>query len=315
MSSLLSRVAEHLYWSARYLERAEDTARIVREHTNVIVDLPTSVPFSWEPLLAITGSIETFAEAHSSADEASIVSFLVSELTNSGSIHSSVIAARENLRSCREVIPAMAWVVINDLHLWVQAHHDEGVARRSRARFCDHLVSEHQRLIGVLTTTMTRDEAYTMLRLGRHIERADMATRVLDVGAGNLLVDRPGPDLYDVLLWSAMLRSVAANQMHRRVHRDGELGPSAIEFVLHEGAFPRSVRYCMASARESARRLPNHEATVAACDAVLAMLSTVRATELDANGLHRVVDELQIAIGQVHAEIANAYFSVAVGES
>ncbi len=90
MSHLLSRVAEQLYWSARYLERAEDTARIVREHTNVIVDLPTSVPFSWEPLLAITGSVEAFATEHPSNDEVSIVSFLVSELTNPGSIHSSV---------------------------------------------------------------------------------------------------------------------------------------------------------------------------------------------------------------------------------
>lgn len=315
MSHLLSRVAEHLYWSARYLERAEDTARIVREHTNVIVDLPTSVPFSWEPLLAITGSVEAFCAEHPTTDELSIVAFLVSELTNPGSVHSSVAQARENLRSCREVIPANAWVVINDLHLWVAAHHDEGVARRSRARFCDHLVSEHQRLIGMLTTTMTRDEAYTFLRLGRHLERADMSTRVLDVGAGNLLVERPGTDLYDVLLWSAMLRSVAAHQMHRRVHRDTELGTSAIEFVLHEGAFPRSVRYCMSSARESARRLPHHDATVEAIDDVLAMLDRTRAAHLDANGLHDTVDELQIAIGEVHRRISNAYFSASVGES
>ena len=111
---LLSRVAESLYWAARYLERAEDTARIVRSYSEAMVDLPVSVSTSWEPLLAITGSREAFDALHDQTDEASIVQFLVADAGNPGSVVSCVTQARENLRSTREILPRDGWLVVND---------------------------------------------------------------------------------------------------------------------------------------------------------------------------------------------------------
>ncbi|HEY8093088.1 MAG TPA: alpha-E domain-containing protein, partial [Acidimicrobiales bacterium] len=110
---LLSRVAESLYWAARYLERAEDTARIIRSYSEAMVDLPMSVSTSWEPLLAITGSREAYDLVHDQADEGSIVQFLVAEAANPGSVVMSVTQARENLRSTREVVPREGWQVVN----------------------------------------------------------------------------------------------------------------------------------------------------------------------------------------------------------
>ncbi len=306
---LLSRVAENLYWAARYLERAEGTARIVREHTNLIIDMPTSVMSSWEPLLAITGTRADYDIRHAVVSEPDVVGYLLADRTNPGSIRASVDQARENLRSCREIIPGPAWVTVNGLFLYVEQHDVEGVARRSRSRFLDRVVTDHQRLIGVLTTTMSRDAAYTMLRLGRHIERADMATRVLDVWAASLLEDRTGVLVrYEHLQWASLLQALSALQMYQRspLSESSRTGP--IRFILDDAAFPRSLRYCLVSAAHSATQLPRSEPVQQALGDAAAVLNGLDAAELDAAGVHRAADDLQIAIAAIHQRIDDVYF-------
>ena len=307
---LLSRVAERLYWAARYLERAEGTARIVREHSNVIVDLPLTIPPNWAHLLGIMGGREEFDKRYGAGDEASIVTFLVADPLNRGSVHSSIGHARENLRTCRDILPAQAWNAVNDLYLAAGRGAAEGVQRRYRSRFLEKVIAEHQRLLGILTTTMSRDEAYTMLRLGRHIERADMITRVLDVRAGLLLGERPErAELYDDLQWSSVLRSLSALQMYNRRSAMGDGATEVIRFILDEITFPRSVAYCLAGVQSSARELPFSESVMAACRAALVELSSSNPTELlDADELHLKADRLQIAIAVISDRIAGTYF-------
>ena len=129
---LLSRVADQLYWGARYLERADATARIVRNFTEVILDLPAGVASSWEPLLAIAGSREEFDRSHVRAAENDIIRFLVADRDNLGSVVSSVAHARENLRTTREVLPRAAWQTVNDLYLFTGREPEAGVDRRSQ---------------------------------------------------------------------------------------------------------------------------------------------------------------------------------------
>ena len=308
---LLSRVAENLYWAARYLERAEGTARIAREHTNLIIDMPTSVMSSWEPLLVITGTRAGYDIAHQTINETDVVGYLVADRTNPGSIRSSIDQARENLRTCREVLPGPAWVTVNGLYLYVGAHDAEGVARRSRSRFLDRIVTDHQRLIGVLTTTMSRDAAYTMLRLGRHVERADMATRVLDVWATSLMGERLEERArYEHLQWASLLQALSALQMYQRGNSpvDGHVGP--VRFVLDDATFPRSLRYCLDSAAHSAARLPRPERVRAAVADALAVLGRIDVAALDVAGVHAAADRLQLAIGEIHKQITSSYFRV-----
>lgn len=307
---LLSRVAEQLYWAARYLERAEGTARIVREHSHVIVDLPITVTPKWDHLLAILGGREGFDERYETGDETSIVSFLVADLANPDSVHSSIAHARDNFRTCRDILPAQAWNAVNDLYLTAGRDATESVQRRNRARFLERVIAEHQRLLGILTTTMSRDEAYTMLRLGRHIERADMITRVLDVRAGLLLGDRPErAELYDDIQWSSVLRSLSALQMYNRRSALGDGAVEVIRFILGETTFPRSVAYCLAGVESSARVLPRSESVLAACRGALRELAAADPPVLlDAGELHGQADRLQIAIGSINARITGAYF-------
>jgi uncharacterized alpha-E superfamily protein len=307
---LLSRVAERLYWSARYLERAEGTARIVREYSNVFVDLPSSVTPAWDHLLGITGGREDYDELYEHGDETSIVSYLIADEASPSSIQSSIANARENLRTCRDIVPAQAWQAVNDMYLAVGRGAADGVHRRARSRFLDRVIADHQRLLGIFTTTMSRDEAYAFLRLGRHIERADMVTRVLDVRAGLLLGARPErADLYDDLQWASVLRSLSALQMYNRRAAVGDGAAEVIRFILDEPTFPRSVAYCLHGALAGSAELPPSESVRSACDAALRELADSNpAALLDADALHAKADRLQIAIGAVSDRIANAYF-------
>src|SRR5688572_21763342 len=137
---LLSRVADHLYWAARYVERAEVTARVVSEHTHLLVDLPTSVPLTWEPLLDVPG-VRRPGDQH---DEREVVAFLLADPDNPSSVLSSVVAARANLRATREVLSREAWEALNNLYLFVSSHHSEGIDRWSRGRFLDRVIAEAQ---------------------------------------------------------------------------------------------------------------------------------------------------------------------------
>ena len=305
---LLSRVAENLYWAGRYLERAEDTARIVREHTNLIVDLPTRAPVTWEPLLAIIGDRGDFDARFPTADELSILRYLVSDTEHASSLVQSMELAREDLRTTREVLPREAWAAVNDLFLFVVANHTDGVARRSRSRFLERVIAECQHVTGILGETMRRDEAWEFWRLGMQVERADMTTRVLDVLAGSLLgtADETGP--FADVRWMSMLRSLSALQMFYRAGQEPVSGPATLRFLLNDDRFPRSLAFCLAEIEGSVRRLPSPDDVLPSCAAARVHLAAVDVEALDAVRLHELADELQVAIGGVHDRIADTYF-------
>jgi uncharacterized alpha-E superfamily protein len=307
---LLSRVAENLYWAARYLERAEDTARVIGEHTHLLVDLPTSVPLTWEPLLAVTGSGTAFRQHHPAADEHSIITFLLADRDNPSSVVASVVAARENLRTTREVVPREAWQALNDLYLYATSHHTEAVDRRSRGRFLDKVIGECQRFTGILSGTMTRDEAYQMMRLGRHIERADMTSRVLDVRAVALLGQASETDdgaaAHDEVQWAAVLRSLSGLQAYHRRRRGPATGHPTVTFLLRDPDFPGSIAHCLAEVEAVVGGLPRSQGVDMAARSAVRTLVTVANGPLER--LHAGLDDVQLAIAAVHDEVRATYF-------
>ena len=341
MTGLLSRVAQDVYWAARYLERAEDTARIVREYTNLIIDLPTSATPGWEPLLAILDQNHPLAQpvaapatappgidtpvreagrSHSSnpapvpgitmvTGETAIVELLVSAAGNPSSIVQCVEQARQCLRRCREVIPSQAWIGVNDLHLFVASNRSDGPDRRSRIRFLDRIIADHQRLIGILATIMVRDSAFTLMRLGRHIERADMTTRLIDVQVGPLLAERPDRErTYDDHQWTGILQALSAAQMFHRTHREPMAAPAVVSFILHASNFPRSVAYCLLAAREGLRTLPRAELPLSAVEQALTALTAFDPSVATPENLHAKANALQQAIAQIHEQLDAVYF-------
>jgi uncharacterized alpha-E superfamily protein len=314
VTALLSRVAENIYWASRYLERAEDTARVVRSFTEAMADMPTSVSTSWEPLLAVAGSRALYDEGHVRTDEADIIRFLVADAANPGAVATCVTTARDDLRSTREVIPADAWHVVNDLYLYVSSHRESGVDRRTRRRFLDRIVDDNRRLDGVISSGMVRDEAHAFWRLGQWLERADMTTRVLGVRAAALL-DLPD-DEHGPVLWMGVLRSMSAMQMYQRTVRGPIEGRAAVRFALLDAHFPRSVAFCLARVRKSLQYLPNSTDAELALDAASGVLTRLTAVsmngtgpELDGLALDAAMDEIQVALGAVHDVVTRTYFA------
>lgn len=309
---LLSRTADNIYWGARYMERADDTARVVRSFTEVLLDLPVGVLSSWEPLLAVAGSRVRYEAGHARTDEADIVRFLVADHTNPGSVVSSVASARENLRTTREILPRDAWQTVNDLYLYTQRDAESGVDRRSRARFLGRVVSEHQRLDGVLSGGMVRDEAYELWRLGAAIERADMTTRVLGVRAASLLAIRPGTaDDYDEVQWMGVLRSVSALQMYQRATRGPIDGQGVVEYLLFDRSFPRSVAGCLQRARAALGRLPSPDRTLPAVDHLDALMSDLPALAADGEQLDDAMDRVQLGLAALNDVVFHTFVHAA----
>jgi uncharacterized alpha-E superfamily protein len=318
---LLSRVADSLYWGARYLERAEDTARIVRSYTELVIDLPTSALSTWEPLLAVAGSSVLYEQQHDGAaagGELPIVRYLVADQHNPGSICSSVESARENLRTTREIIPREAWQTVNDLYLYVGSNAAGGVERRSRARFLGHLIGECQQLDGVMTTVMNRDEAYELWRLGQSLERADMTTRVVGVRAAALLAAERAaerdkadggslPDIHDDVQWMGLLRSVSALQMYQRATRGPIDGAAAVRFLLLDPTFPRSVASCATRIREALSRLPRSRRTLPVMDEFERVLAESVSGDDDGARLDAAMEGVQSALAAINDVVHEAF--------
>ena len=305
--TLLARVGEQLYWAARQLEHAEGVSRVVREHTHLLADMPASVPLTWEPLVGIGGDPALFGELFGTPDEASVIRFMVSSPDNPESIAGSVERARENLRACREVVPTEAWVVGNDLHLYLAAQRGAGLDRGERGRLLERVIDEHQRFLGILLGNMSRDAAFTLMRLGRHIERAVLTTRVLDVRAEPLL-GPPSADRYDEVQWIGVLRALSALHMYHRTVGEPVSASTTMRFLLLEPTFPRSVSYCMSSVLDLVRELPAEEEVTGACDAAVALLDEVDDRAATAERLHRAAHLLVDALEEVQIRVGDAYF-------
>jgi uncharacterized alpha-E superfamily protein len=319
---MLSRVAQNIYWLARYIERTEDTARLISVNTNLLLDLPRNTAFGWEPLIFITGSQEPFYQRYPQADEVSVVKFLLGDRDHLGSILSSLSFARENLRTTRDVVPREAWEQVNDLYMYVRDHLDMGLSRRGRYEFLRRIIQGTQQVTGLLAGTMSHTNAFDFLRLGRHLERADMTTRIIDVRSANLLIgqrqtqgvqDQEQIELnpFENIQWMSVLRSMSAYQMYRQQQRLRVRGPDVVKFLLQDPLFPRTVYHCLGEVENCLRKLPqpkNAEILESVAD-LKQRLTELNIPELSREGLHAFIDDFQIGLGHIHEQIAAAYFA------
>lgn len=316
---LLARVAESMYWTGRYVERAECTARILIEHGNLHVDLPRGYEVGWEPLLVLTGTKGLFSTYHAEATEEDVIRFLVSDARNPGAIVVALDHARENLRTTRSLVPREAWEILHGLYLACAESVDDAVDRRTRFRWLRRVIDESHKLAGLLAGAMSHDEAYGFLGIGRQLERADMTTRVLDVRAETLTPSaQAGYQPFDNVQWMGTLRSVAAYQMYRRSLGAQVRASSAVRFLLQDQQFPRSVTHCLDQVSRFLKALPRAQGPL---DATADTMLVVHEAPLPAIGrggpqgalaLHDVVDRVQLGLGRIHDEIEAVYFAPAL---
>jgi uncharacterized alpha-E superfamily protein len=309
---MLSRVAENIYWLARYIERTEDTARLLSVNSHLLLDLPHPTKLGWNEIIAITGNDELFDELYDSRDEANVLSFMCGDVRYSGSILSSLSAARENLRTTREIIPREIWEEINQLYLNVKEQVEAGITPRRRDAFLSRVIRSCQTVNGLIEGMLSYTPARTFLMLGRQLERADMTTRIIDVRSANLLPRSP-EDLtpFESLQWMSVLKSLSGFQMYRQHVRLRIRGPDVLQFLLQDRRFPRAVACSLERLAIALKSLPMHEAAlneVETCRTHIANAEIIRmAAEPDL--LHAFVDEIQIDFTELHDAIRKTYFA------
>lgn len=310
---MLSRVAERIYWQARYLERAENTARLLSVFSTLLLDLPPGTKLSWRSLVEITGTDQAFDEKYKQANERNVMRFLL--LDSTSSLLSTLAHTRENARTTREIMPLEAFEQINDLYHYAKDNAAASISGGSRHKFLEEIISNCHELSGLMAGSMSRGEAYSFVRLGRSLERADMATRIIDVGSGNLLPEigtskKPAEanEPYENTLWMNILRSLTAYQMYRQHVKHRVNAEDVVRFLLQDNDFPRAATHVLTTITKVLKHLPNNASTAKQVSKTLRIVERGNITKLLDAGLFKYIDDLQIEIAKIHTSIAETWF-------
>ncbi len=311
---LLSRVADAVYWTGRYIERVENVARFIAVNQNLMLDTPRGYGSQWQPIVDTTGDRAAFLERYGQDTRENVVKFLAFDLENPNSITSCVLAARENARSVRETISSEMWEQVNSLYLLITGESRKPVPAML-PEFCHHVRTACHLFHGITEATMSHNEAWHFIRLGTSLERADKTTRILDVKYFMLLpsVSDVGTPFDDVQ-WAAVLKSVSGFEMYRK--RYGRFAPERIvEFLLLDGDFPRAVRHCVGLADQSLHAITGAPSGAFSC--VSEQRLGILRSELDyaqvepilQAGLHEFFDALQAKMNRIDECILGDFFA------
>ncbi len=312
---MLSRSAESLYWMARYLERAENTARLINATQQLLLDLPQGASFGWKTLTRIVGLDKLFQQSYAEPDESSVVDFLMASQRNPGSIQSCIRFARENCRTMRDVLPRDLWERVNSMYLASRRYSQPGLGRKDRRQMLEELIYDRHSVSGVLANCMSHDVAYQFIGLGEHIERADMTTRILDIHSAIMLPNQAGdsdPELG--LLWVGVLNSLSGLQMYRRHAASagsgdgGITGERVMQYLICDPHFPRSVVYCLDAIESHLAELPHNMDPLRALRPARRRTDRLSAEALSLSSQHEFLDEVQGDLAHIHDAIAREYF-------
>src|SRR3954470_11349354 len=310
---MLARVVENVYWLSRYLERAENTARIIGVNTNLLLDLPGGIAPGWLPLVDISGNraeFDTrFKERSTRGDERDVVHFLVADAANPGSICSSLHYARENARTLREILPTETWELLNEFFAECTRNVESAINKRTRFEFLKRIVISLQTIAGMFDGSMNRNDAHTFSLLGRNLERADMTSRIVDVRSAQLLpAETPELRPFESVQWMSVLKSLSGYQMYRLRMRTRVKRIDVLQFLLRDDQFPRSCQFSLTQVEHSLNRLPRSESVLEVLADAARFIERAPLATLDQPGLHELIDKLQLHISNVHDMIAGIYF-------
>lgn len=245
---MLSSTAEHLYWMARSMERAENTARMIDvTYRMSLLKQPVDEPHQeWRAMLSISGLHEDFEARYGEPNSSNVLHFMALDEENPGSIYNSIFNARENARAVRGSITSEMWEALNATWLEMRRIYTEGIAEDGISRFFDWVKERSHLSRGLTYGTMLRDDAFRFLRLGSFFERADNTARILDVKYHILLPSANDiGGAADYYQWSAVLRSVSAFESYRKVYR-GQITPKRVaELLILRPDMARSLITCM----------------------------------------------------------------------
>jgi uncharacterized alpha-E superfamily protein len=308
---MISRVADHCFWVGRYLDRAESTARLLQVTRALAFDAEMPTQACWRPVVTVSGQFPDFIERFGdpAAGSGDVVQrYMTWAPENPVSIRNSIWGARESARSIREVLSLDIWQATNELYLWFVSEEAQKLYANDRDEIYRQVRRSTQLNLGLVRSTMLHDTPMDILWLGVLLERIGQTARILDMHH-YLLDDGSGKhQIVQTALWLSLLRTCSGFEAFMRVHKGRVTGSEAVEFLLFEERFPRSLRYCVRSALGLMRRIWPAPAAAAA-QAPLRRMAALDAwlerqqNDLVPSSIHdlltHVVDEVALTCGEV----------------
>ena len=319
---MLSRTADHLFWMSRYTERAENTARMldVNYQTSLLPQSAAVARVGWQGLLSISELLSTYNAKYGDIVQRDVMEFMVKDEENPSSIISCLRAARENARAVRGSLTTEAWETQNQTWLEARRMLRDGEFERDPAQFFDWVKFRSHLSRGVTLGTMLQDEAFNFLRLGTFLERADNTARLLDVKFHAVESDFFGTaserDLeYDFYHWAAILRSVSAFEVYRKVYRDVVEPERVADLLILRRDMPRSLHACLREVVDNLALVSNDQSqhTERRAGRLLADLQYGRIDEILATGLHAFLTQFLDRVNDLGAGIGRDFLATTGG--
>jgi uncharacterized alpha-E superfamily protein len=312
---MLRRIADHLFWTARNLERAEWRARLLDVNYHLLIESPPRDAQPWAPLLAIFGERELFAQCYPADDEASILNFFALDIDNPNSIRSCINTARNNAISIRHYISSELWLDLNTLYLNAQEWTPEVFVSPGVFAFFADLKDSFYRNSGIRQSTIPRDIAYDFMQLGIMLERAEDVARMLDVKYHFLLPkleDVGGP--IDMLQWAAVLRSASGLEAYCKRFGNAIKVENVVEILLFDPTFPRSACFSLAMLETSLNRIasqaPEPPPPSSRLEALCALMRSQKSREAVKSGLHQFLIQIQDGCAALGDEVFQRYLKI-----
>ena len=310
---MLSRTADHLYWMSRYTERAENTARMLDVNYQMSL-LPQSAQVAeqaWRSLLEISELTASFDANYVLMSPGDVIRFMVSDMSNPSSIMCCLQAARENARVVRGSMTTELWETINTTWLDAQKMMREGVLEQAPSEFFEWVKFRSHQTRGVQHGTMIRDEVFHFIRLGTFLERADNTARLLDVKSltAENMRDQGHDSVDDFYYWAAILRSVSAFEIYRKVYRDVITPERVAELLVLRSDMPRSLSACMGEVVDLLVKLKNSQSskTITQARNLMAELRDSRIDEILDQGLHSYLTNFLERVNAVGSGISRDF--------
>jgi uncharacterized alpha-E superfamily protein len=317
---MLSRVADSLFWMSRYIERAENTSRMLDVNLDMLMDLgpkdEEDLQRRWQDVILAIGAEESFDALYSKANAANVIELLTINLTNPHSISACIRSARENARTVREQISSEMWEQLNRLFHSVKDMTMDRIWQEGPHRFYQLLKEATQTFHGVTDATMTHGEGWEFIRVGKFLERADNSTRIIDLRNKLLQPSSDNPaNPEDIIEWMAVLKSCSGLEGYRKAFRSSIEPKNIVEFLILHESFPRSVRFSINEVADALFNItPVSHGQFA--NGAQKMAGRLRAdfefcdpSEIFAQGLHDYLDGLQVKFNLLGDEIVKAYLT------
>ena len=319
---MLSRVAENLYWISRYIERAENVARLLDvgfhlelDASGLAGDVSGQGPI--ESVLSILACQDAFEKIHGREPKQreAVLRFLTFDRQNNHSILTMLYRARENARGTQETLSGEAWSQVNKLYLYLSSPRAQRRFAASPSRFFDGIKRSCILFDALVDGTLPRAECYHFLQVGRYLERVNQVSRILSVKLHDLRDDGPiAEPPMRIVHWSSLLRSCSAYEAFLREHHDRIDPEGVVRYLVLDADFPRAMRFCVARCVESLREIAGGDEDEYRSEAERQLgrldseLRYIDVNEIFSRGLNVFLNGIQQACNRVGDEIHHAYF-------